>query len=56
MTVKASRSAEKDIDKLTETAREIVLGQINALRKAESLGSLGNVIKMKGKRNRLHIA
>ena len=50
MIVEVSKSADKDIEKLTESARIIVLGQLKALQEAETLGSMGNVIKMKGKR------
>jgi len=50
MRVEISKSADKDIENLTETARVAVLGQIKALMQAETLGSMGNVIKMKGKK------
>ena len=50
MNVAVSKSADKDIEKLTEIARITVLGQLKALRESETLGSLGNVIKMKGKK------
>jgi len=50
MIVKVSTSADKDIEKLTEDARATVLDELNKLCKATTLGSMGNIIKMKGKK------
>jgi len=50
MIAEVSKSADKDIEKLTEEARAIVLGELKRLQIAKTLGSMGNVIKMKGKK------
>jgi len=50
MIVEVSTSADKDIEKLTEDARVTVLGELKRLQKTASLGSMGNIIKMKGKK------
>ena len=48
MIVEVSKSAVKDIQNLTKEAQKKVLDEIVSLREKESLGSMGNVIKMKG--------
>ena len=54
MNVTVSKPAIKDIEKLTEAARNVVLEQLVLLNAAETLGSMGNVIKMKGTKHPLY--
>ena len=48
MKVEFKKSVGKDVKKLTPEAQALVKGQFEALKKANSLGDMGNVIKMKG--------
>ena len=50
MKVEVSKSADKDIEKLTESDRLVVLEQLKLLMEAATLGSMGNVEKIKGKK------
>jgi mRNA-degrading endonuclease RelE of RelBE toxin-antitoxin system len=54
MNIDINKAALKDIEKLTDLARIVIIEQLTLLAVAENLGSMGNVIKMKGSKHPLY--